>query len=102
MQLQTLYANLRKYQNLKSNVGSISSYLSKTLESLSLAISHIQDNFLLDNETADKGKLKKTYSEIEELINSFENVIIPEINNKISKIKYDIFECELEMLNETE
>lgn len=96
--LQLLYRTLYQYQNFQERVDTMISTLKSSVNSLESADSSLKNSYTYNDESADKGKILKSKSEINGLINSLNNEILPAIKQKIKKIKDDIEEAEAKAL----
>jgi tRNA(Phe) wybutosine-synthesizing methylase Tyw3 len=74
------------------------STLKSSINFLESAEASLKSSYAYNDESADKGKILKSKSEINGLINSLNNEILPAIKQKIKKIKDDIEEAEAKAL----
>ena len=94
--LSSLYRDLRRYQDLLSDIQRFSMTISQASEALEPAVSKISSCYEIDEVRADAGKISSCR---ERLINHKDYIIrvaVPAIERKISQIRKEIEELEKE------
>lgn len=94
--LSSLYRDLRRYQDLISDIQRFSMTISQAAESLDLAISKISSCYEIDEVTADVGQISNCRDRLSNHKDYILKVAVPSIENKISQIKREIEELEKE------
>lgn len=93
--LQALYRSLNEYQRFKSSLEDILANLKNSLEPLDQASKHLQETFLYDDYSADNKKITSNRSKVNDMIVTVEQVVLPEVNRKISSINRQIADEEM-------
>ena len=93
--MTTLYEmqnKLRRYYNLKENLGYIVNYMNTSIDSLQQSINSFLTAYSVDETSKGHGLLSKDLDGLIERRQTIKDKIIPAINFEISKLKKDIEE----------
>ncbi len=88
--IDDLYAQKRKYVNLREKVTNTRNDLKSAIDKISGVSDKIINGYSVDDVSADNGRLKKIENEIRDMHDNLSNVILPNINSKIKKLESDI------------
>ncbi len=92
--LSSLYRDLRRYQDLMSDIQRLSMTISQAADAIDPAISKISSCYEIDEVTADVGQLSNCRERLSNHKNYIIKVAVPSIEEKISKIRKEIEELE--------
>lgn len=93
--LQALYRSLNEYQRFKDSLEDILTNLKNSLEPLDQASKCLQETFLYDDYSADNKKISNNRSKINDMIVTVEQLVLPEVNRKITSINRQIADEEM-------
>ena len=93
--LQALYRSLNEYQRFKGSLEDILANLKNSLEPLDQTSKYLQETFLYDDYSADNKKITSNRSKVNDMIVTVEQVVLPEVNRKISSINRQIADEEM-------
>lgn len=88
--IDDLYAQKRKYVNLKEKVTETGNDLKAAIDKISSVSDKIINGYSVNDVSADNGRLKKIEKEICDMHDNLSNVILPNINSRIKKLENDI------------
>ncbi len=100
MDLASLYRRLSEYQSFKNEVEGLVAALKNAVDPLTIANKALAKTYLYDDNVADKGKLNINKNNLDKVIRTLENNILPEIDRKISSINRSIETLESEAMEE--
>lgn len=100
MDLASLYRRLSEYQSFKNEVEGLVAALKNAVDPLIIANKALAKTYLYDDYVADKGKLNINKNNLDKVIRTLENNILPEIDRKISSINRSIETLESEAMEE--
>lgn len=88
--VSSLLDEKNKYVILKSNVNDIVKYLNSAINNLEIPANKIESLFLVDDLPIDSSKLMEIRQNLIQKKNELNNLVLPEIENKIKEIKESI------------
>lgn len=88
--IDVLYNNKRKYNNLLSNVIYTKDNLKRAIDKLDIADDKVIKGYSINETRGDDGYLENKKMDIINMYNYLINTIIPAINKKINQISKDI------------
>lgn len=94
--LSSLYRDLRRYQDLLSDIQCFSMTISQAFEALEPAVSKIGSCYEIDEVTADNGEITSCRDRLANHKDYIIKTAVPSIERKISDIKREIEELEAE------
>ena len=100
MDLASLYRRLSEYQSFKNEVEGLVAALKNAVDPLTIANKALAKTYFYDDYVADKGKLNINKNNLDKVIRTLENTILPEIDRKISSINRSIETLESEAMEE--
>lgn len=94
--LSSLYRDLRRYQDLLSDIQRFSMTVSQAADALGPAVSKISSCFEIDEVTTDVGQISNFKERLTNHTNYIIKIAVPSIEGKISLIRREIEELEKE------
>ncbi len=88
-----LRADRRRYERLLQDIEFIEQCLNNASSNMRNAANNIASCYSIDGTGADNGQIKRCVSDINSVKNDLRNVIIPELNRKVSRLNYQIQEA---------